>query len=481
MTQPVSNLQAEEAVIGALLMFPDRVREVDLAASEFFHPETRLAYECLTDMALVDGAPIDVLTVVDYAQEHKQHVPGEFLRMLGDWAARVPTAENLAFYAGIVRRCALKRRVELTLTRQLARVRAAEPTEIVQVTQELGTAVLTACDVRARFQRPAELFQTMLARLEAGPDATGRLLTGIRVVDELTGGIIVGHATMLGARTSMGKSCFARNVLDNLSARGIHGGYISLEDSPVDTMMWMALRRARVPIERVVHGLMLPDEFERIRACRADFERRPLVFCNEGSLTGQEIVHRAQQMIGDDGAQIIVVDFINRAKLPNERGRNEELSIYVVDPLCDLAVRKNVAVVVIAQLNRDAEKEQRPPQLTDFKDCGGIEESAEVALLIHRPARMKVDATKPRQMKLLDLIQAKNKQSEVGTAHCFFEGSFGYICDPPTPDFFEDGAGGGIAYCTKIGCDKLAIYGAGYCGLHLSDADTGRAPWMEGA
>lgn len=305
---------------------------------------------------------------------------------------------------------------------------------------------------------------------------TVKEITPTRVTE--TQCIVVSHPSQLyitDGYTLTHNSCLCRNIADNVSRAGFGVGYISLEDASIKTSRWMALRHARVPIERVIHDLLTRQEIERIKAQRENLAHRSMYFCDQGALTGGAICQRARQMIAM-GCRLIVLDFVNRAKLPRDRSRNEELMDEVVGPICDLAKESEVAFMVAAQLNRDSEKDARPPQLIDFKDCGGIEESAEVALLVHRQWRIRQDEKKPRLQKAIDIIVAKQKEGECRTVRCYFEGPLGYVCDPPEPDFFND-LSKGLLLCKVDGCKKLAIYDEDRCGLHLAPPEEGSLPF----
>ena len=464
---PAQNLEAEVAVIGALLLDPNCLHTFTLQADDFFFPRHRAVYQAICDLVLVEHVSVDVITVADALRESRHDQDPGLEVWLADTAARVPTAANVGYYANIVARTATKRRTESALAEQLTKVRNADIADIAAATESAYRAVLNATDARSNLQTAAQVFDEMFVRLAPNKDRKATLIrTGIGVLDAAIGGLPLGCATMVGGRTSMGKSMLSRNIVDNVSAAGIGAGYISLEDSSIKTSRWMALRHARVPIERVIHNLLTRQELDRIRAQRERLTNRTLVFCDQGALTGHAICQRARQMVAM-GCKLVVIDFVNRARLSNHRSRNEELMAEVVAPICDLAKESGAAFLVAAQLNREGEKEARPPQLTDFKDCGGIEESAEVALLVHRQWRMRQDDKKPRLQKAIDIIVAKNKDGECKTVRCFFEGPLGFVCDPPTPEFFDD-LGESLPLCWVHGCLKLAIWGENHCGLHLA-------------
>jgi replicative DNA helicase len=305
----------------------------------------------------------------------------------------------------------------------------------------------------------------MISRLEADPTGqNARLGTDIRAIDMICGGFPFGHPTMIGGRPSNGKTLLMRTILDNLGRRGIPGGYVSLEDAPIDMVQWQCLRRARIGIERIIQGRITPAEIKLLKDLRAEVASLPIAYCREASLTGPQICQRIRQMIAQRGIRIAFVDYLQLVKLPNERNTSEELSD-VVQMLSTVAHDNGIAMVIGSQLNRENEREKRPPALGDFKACGGIEEAAELAILVHRQWRMKPDPQKPRYAKLLEAIVAKMKLGEPGIAKLYMEGALGYACDPE-PGYFAREMDGPVEFCASQGCERYALWGEKFCGLH---------------
>ena len=457
------------------MLRPECIHSLDLAVEEFADLKCRFAYEALVTLTFVQRVPVDLVTIEAELCRMGRRVPT--IADLADMAARVPTAEDVVHWATMVRLAATQRRVRLALTEQLARIDRVEIEEIASAVENMQRTVIKSCGVKARFSDVATLLDQVVARLRS--DSSGenaRVKTGLWALDQVCGGLPLGHPTMVGGRTSAGKTALMRNVADNIASRGIPVGYVSLEDAPIDLVQWQALRRARVPIERIVQGSITAGEIDRLEALRGEMARLPLSYCHEGALDGAQVCQRLRQMVAVKGIRVGFVDFLQRAKVQGKRPLAEELGDVVV-MLCDVAADTGAAIVIGSQLNRESEKDKRPPTLIDFKGCGGIEENAELAILVHRQSKLKADPSKPRLAKLMEAMVAKMKLGEPRTARLFFEGSFGYVCDPER-GFFTEEMDGNLPRCLSAsGCERYAIHGEDFCGLHLEPKAVA-APWF---
>ena len=445
----------EEASIAALLCDPGSLHSVEMRVEDYADSRCRAAYEAICSLAFERGGVIDVATVEAEAQRKgHRHVTAEWLRSLGE---ALPS--HLVDYATHLRRAANKRRVEVALREAQQLLATAEPEAVVNLLEETHRRVVAASDVSARFSIPATLTSAVLERLEHAEERPTRLPTGIGQIDAIIGGLPVGHLTMIGGRPSHGKSGLARCMMDNLCDQGIPCGYISLEDSGADIVQWLMVRRADVPdvMARINAGQPTARDHGAMQRMKPRIDGKPFVICEEPGLTGPQVCQRGRQMVAAHQIRALFIDYLNLMELPERRDRKDELA-GVVRSLVRLAKACGIAVVLLAQLNRENAKEGRDPRLEDFKDCGGVEEACEVALLVHRPWKFKQETSKRRKAKLQEVIVAKVKQANTGTAYCYVDGARGDISDPP-PDFFDeaniDGHGGNpIDYSRDVHPDR---------------------------
>lgn len=457
--------EAEIGVIGCVLLRPECIHAFELTPEEFDDSTRRLLFRAIVSLVWDRGEPVDVITLAAECRRISGQPLPKLEDVITDIAARVPTSTNVVHWARMVRLAAIKRRVLIALSEQKTRIEGTDLEGIVAAVENMQQEVIGACDVQGKFDSMASLFDALIKRLKEDPTGeNARVRTGIKAIDRICGGFPFGHPTMVGGRPSNGKTLLMRTILDNLAMKGVPVGYISLEDDPIDLVLWQCLRRARIGIERYIQGILTSEEITQIERLRAEVVKLPLDYCREPSLDGPQICQRIRQMVAQKGVRAVAVDYLQLVRVPGDRTLNEELGD-AVTMLSAVAHKNNIAVIIGSQLNRESEKEKRAPQLSDFKACGGIEEAAQLAIFVHRQWKMKPDPQHPRFAKLLEAIVAKMKLGQTGTAKLYFEGALGYACDPE-PGYFGQEMEGGVDFCKARCCEEYALWGEEFCGLH---------------
>lgn len=383
--EAIYDAEAEVNVIGAVLLNPQMAHAFELADEDFFIAECRTAWRALVSLIWEKHAPVDIVTLYDEIRSMGATKPD--LTTLGDWASRVATAANVAYYARIVRRYATKRRVMLALQRQLEKLKVTTPEDVVDAVNTMQRDVIASCDVKAKLYSAAEVAGEVLVKLADEKGLLEEVVpTGLEKIDRRVGGILVGYCTLIAGRPSMGKSCLARILAANQARSGHHVGYISVEDKRQRILLALACKEQRVDIRRALMNSLTKVEHQRLQEGLEALRALPLHISDKRPLTPQQVCHLLRQMKAEYGIKAAYVDYWNRLHLPAARAnssRREEANEFV-NMMSDTADQLGIALVIVAQLNRDSEKEQRRPRLSDLKETGGLEEIAESVILLHR-------------------------------------------------------------------------------------------------
>lgn len=391
-TAPPHDIAAEQAVLGAMMLSEAVADELSekVTAADFYRPVHAEIFRKILDQ-LGCGEPVDALTI--------SHALGNRLGAVGGapylhtCVERPPTAANGGHYAGIV--------VELAGRRRLIEA----GTKITQ----LGRSDQDLADVRD--QAAQEAFNATTDRREAavvspvadlvGPEiehlrklAAGEvepgIPTGLRDLDELTGGLHPGQLWIPAGRTSMGKSVATQNWVHNaVRHSGRPGILFSVEMSKSEMMKRMISEVASVSLARITKGTLTGEEWERIDAAQSYIAALPLHFVdNVRTVPGiRSAVRRFRQRMGD--CCVVGVDYLQRLQgLDRRQERHEEVGGFA-DSLKDLAQDMTVPVIAPCQLNRGPEnrtgKDANRPKLTDLRESGNLEQTADVVVLIFRP------------------------------------------------------------------------------------------------
>lgn len=243
--------------------------------------------------------------------------------------------------------------------------------------------------------------------------------TGLPGLDRLTGGgFKPGELIILAARPGVGKTTLAMEWAARAADREGTVGFFSLEMSERELWQRMAANRAAIPSHRLKTGELSAFEWGKLEAARDDLQQLPLLVNDQAEISVPEIRGQVDRAITRYGALgLVVVDYLqlvsspkdSRAAKQNEAVRVAEISRH----LKLLAKDRGVPVVVLSQLNREAEKRQGGrPQLSDLRDSGAIEQDADMVLFLHRKI-----TPGDEQDTSAELIIAKQRSGPTGVVH----------------------------------------------------------------
>jgi replicative DNA helicase len=227
----------------------------------------------------------------------------------------------------------------------------------------------------------------------------------------------------IGARPGIGKSALACQIADHAATLGIGTVLFTLEMADVEITNRLASRRSRVNYIRIRQGWAKDDErsrFERAYAELTDDDRCKLwiddtTSCSVAALRSGLGRHMARHQVG-----LVVVDYLQLMESGHgDRRRYEEISQISRD-IKRLARELKIPVVVLAQLNRESEKSERKPQLTDLRDSGAIEQDSDLILF---PYRRPHQDEHTREVNF-DLIIAKQRNGPIGSVPLIYRPSY---------------------------------------------------------
>jgi replicative DNA helicase len=258
----------------------------------------------------------------------------------------------------------------------------------------------------------------------------GKRITGLSCgyaqLDNLTSGLQPSELIILAARPSVGKTALALNIAENVALHQRAAVAIfSLEMSKESLLMRFLASQARVDAHRFRTGHLSRDDWRQMTQSLGQLADAPLWIDDSGSATVTEIGAKARRMKRDRGLSLVVVDYLQliaaRGRFSN---RNEEVSS-ITRGLKGLAKELKVPVLVLSQLTRAPEREERHPQLADLRESGAIEQDADVVLFIHRPNlfKKKGEVTDEERAQT-DLYIAKQRNGPVASVPFIFLGKF---------------------------------------------------------
>ena len=411
------NLDAERSVLGAVLLDNHTLDAAieKLKPEDFFLDQHRRVFQQMITLGEAQQA-IDLVTLTE-----QLHCQGELeaaggAAYLAQLVDGVPRISNIEHYARIVKEKSLLRGlIHQTHAIQQQAFEAEEEADTILDYAESSIFQLAEERVRAGLIGARELVQKNIGRLEEifkeGKRITG-LSTGYAQLDNLTSGLQPSELIILAGRPSMGKTSLALNLVENVAIRREEKpapvAIFSLEMSKESLLQRLLASEARVDSHKFRTGHLGRDDWARMTQALARISEAPLWVDDAGSSSVVEIGAKARRMKRDKGLSLVIVDYL---QLITARGRfnsrNDEVSS-MTRGLKGLAKELKVPVMVLSQLTRAPERDERRPQLADLRDSGAIEQDADVVIFIHRPNVYKHDQT-PEERAEAEIIIAKQR------------------------------------------------------------------------
>src|SRR5665647_1918476 len=358
-TVPPQNLEAEESVLGAMMISPGAIGAVSeiLDASDFYRESHAKVYRAALAL-YAKGEPVDAITLTDMLEERSEldDVGGRV--RLHELAALVPASANAAHYARIVRETATLRGL-IRAGGEISRLGWDRPGEAGDLVDQAESIIfdLSQQRVTGEFTHIDELLKESFERItqlyEAGVDVTGTP-SGYRDIDRLTSGFQPGNLIIIAARPSMGKSALALCMAANLAVRqGTPVGLFTLEMSKSEVTQRLMCSEAKVESQRLRSGKLSPEDWPRLTAACDKLARAPIYVDDTGSITMMEIRSKARRLKArEPKLGLIIVDYLQlMTSGASVENRVQEVSA-ISRNLKVLARDLEVPIIALSQLSR---------------------------------------------------------------------------------------------------------------------------------
>lgn len=385
---PPQDSDAEQAVIGSVLLAPDSVP--DLAAllepTDFYQDVHQLVWA--TILALYESrTPIDAVTLHRALKDqgHIERVGG--LAYISTLARSVPTAAHVAHYARQVKEASVRRRLirEATAVVSEAYDAGVSLEDLASSAERriMAAASLTAFDAGARPIGPVAVEHWRHLHENRDRRELVGLPTGFSALDGKLAGLQPGDLTILAARPSIGKTSLALAIARAVAARQVPVVFFSLEMTTRQLVERLISMTAGINM-REVRARRATDEVWEAGFCAvSEFGATPIWVDDQRGQSTHSIIAKARRV---KGAGLVVVDYLGLINDPEQRGENRAYQVgRQVKRLKDLAGELACPVLLLSQLNREVEhRDDRRPRLSDLRESGDIEQDADNVLMLWR-------------------------------------------------------------------------------------------------
>ncbi len=421
------NLEAERSILGAVLLDNHSLNAAveKLRSEDFFLPQHRQIFERMIQLAEKQQA-IDVVTLMEDLARRGELESAGGVPYLSQLADGLPRVTNVEHYARIVKEKSVLRNLAFSAAAiQEQALAGGDDADVILDRAESTIFQIAEDRVRAGLIGVKELVRDNFERLERifseGRRITG-LATGYAGLDNETAGLQPSELVILAARPSMGKTALALNIAENVAVRNREPvAVFSLEMSKESLLLRMLASEARVDAHKFRTGHMGRDDWNKITRALTNLGDAPLWIDDSASSTVLEMGAKARRLKRDRGLSLMIVDYLQLVVPTNTgRGTNRQEEVSSISrALKGLAKELKVPVVVLSQLTRAPEREDRKPQLSDLRESGAIEQDADVVLFINRPNFYKTDLPEEDRAKA-ELIIAKQRNGPTGNLNFVF-------------------------------------------------------------
>ena len=393
-TVPPQNLDAEESVLGAMMLSPGAIAAVSEILSsdgrEFYRESHAKIYRAALAL-YAKGEPVDAITLVDEIDERGEleDVGGKV--RIHELAALVPAAANSGHYARIVHESATLRGL-IHAGGEIARLGWDRPGDTTELVDRAEQILFDLSQERAKgeFTHIEELlkesFERITALYESGADVTG-VPSGFRDLDRITSGFQEGNLIIVAARPSMGKSGLALCVAANLAVRASTPvALFTLEMSKSEVTQRLMCSEAKVESQRLRTGKLAAEDWPRLTAACDKLAKAPIYVDDTGSITMMEIRSKARRLKQrHPNLGLIIVDYLQlMTSGTSAENRVQEVS-QISRSLKVLARDLEVPILALSQLSRAVEqRHDKRPILSDLRESGSLEQDSDIVIFIYR-------------------------------------------------------------------------------------------------
>ena len=421
---PPHNLEAEQAVLGALMLEPESgniVFEI-LHAEDFYRDNHRLIFFSIREL-FEKGDPIDLVSVAEMLRQqgHMEQVGG--IGTVSEIARSVPSAANVEYYARIVS--------EKALLRQLIRVsssiieRGYEPGEEARTLLEDAEKLilnLSRQRVKDGFSFIRDVLLETFEKIEYLYSNKGNL-TGVPTffteLDRMTSGWQPSDLVIIAARPSMGKTAMVINMAQNAAIRAkVPVAIFSLEMSKEQLVQRMLCGEAMVDQYRVRTGELLDTDWPKLTRAVGPLSEAPIFIDDTVGISLTELRSKARRLKMEHNLGMVVIDYLQLLAVGKRTESRQQEVAQISRTLKGLARELKIPVIALSQLNRGVEQRQdKRPVMSDLLESGAIEADADVISFIYRDEYYNPDSEKKG---IAELIIAKHRNGPVGTVELGF-------------------------------------------------------------
>jgi len=431
---PPHDLDAEEAVLGSLLIDPEAIFKVVtlLKAEDFYRDKNRWTYESCHQLYDRKEA-INQITVAHELARRQQLEAAGGAAYLSHLVSQVPTSVHVEYYSNIVHRLSMMRQL-ITASNQIAGIGYEAPPDADDALDRAEGILfrLRYGQSRRDFVHIREVLDRYFEESSMDPEhakALPHVPTGFDDLDKILGGLHRSDMVILAARPSLGKTSLALNIARNAALdHGARVALFSLEMSKMELAYRFLSCESGIDTQRLRLDQLSALQRERLVDTMAVLSEAPIFIDDSPFLRDSDMRSKARRLHSEKGIDLIILDYMQLMRSSRHTDNRVVEMSDISHSMKEIARELDVPVLAVSQLSRAVEaRHPHTPMLSDLRESGSIEQDADVVLFIYREDVYFTEEEwsskfpdKPYPRGLAELIVAKHRNGPVGRVQLFF-------------------------------------------------------------
>ncbi len=407
------NREAEEAVLGAVLINPEVYYEIAqfLRPEDFYIVRNRWIWEAFTRLN-ERRTQIDYLLVIQELEQQGQLLEAGGPAYVTSLLAQTPTSLHAVAYARIVEENAIRRRM-LAAANEMARLAFDQRRGVDTLINEAEKSVFSLSEHRLQhdllpISKVLSTVYDQVGSLSQRSDEIFGVPTGLIDLDRLLGGLQKSDLLIIAGRPGMGKTGFLLSVAKNAAQKHKkHVALFSLEMSAEQLVQRLIAQETGIDTQRMRSGRLSDDEWPLFTQAIEVLSQTHIWLDDTPGITPLQLRTKCRRLHLEHHLDLILLDYIQLMSGDTRTDNRVQEVSYISRSLKQLARELNVPVLAAAQLSRAVEQRQdKRPQLSDLRESGSLEQDSDIVMFIHRPEALEKDS--PRQ-NIAEIIVAKHR------------------------------------------------------------------------
>ncbi|BDA71597.1 replicative DNA helicase [Calothrix sp. PCC 7716] len=421
MTRIHENIEAEEAILGGILLDPYAIdKVVDILIPEAFYIS---AHQIIYRAALTlnqQGLGTDLITLTTWLKNHKQleRVGGK--NKLAQLLESTVSAVNIDVMAELIIE-KYQRRQLLAIALEIAQLGEETATGLPQILGAVEARIFSLTQSKGDKFQPQSIGEYLPAAfINLKQGVTPGLTTGLIDLDSLMGGLQRKDLIVVAGRASMGKTWVGCYLANQVALQGSPVVFFSAEMSKEQLVKRFLAMHSGIDSQRLIQNKVYKSEWDALSSAIGALSELPIIIddspaSSQNPTRMRSVLRRTQKERGQLG--LIILDYIQ--KLGDRAASNRAQTVGAIAGACkDIAKEFNVPLIALAQINRGVETQaNKRPCIADIKDSGDIEQDMDIGLLIYRDEYYNPDSL---SKGLMEINVAKNRNGRVGVCEVWF-------------------------------------------------------------